>query len=222
MKNLSLLTRLLMAGAACACVSGCLNLKPARATTRNFVLSSMPANETGPGAFGSSSALSVGVGVGQVKLPAYLFREAIVVRRGTNELEYLDSARWAERLDTGFQRILASNLAAMVPTGGIRLSAWRSADVTVGVYVSLERFDVDTAGLGVLVAWWRVVSPGGDTVLKSGQFRAEQSGLEPAAHPQEAVATLSSLEGELSEELAKAIREAAAQRASEGSARGLQ
>jgi uncharacterized lipoprotein YmbA len=217
MKNLSLLARLLTAGAVCAALSGCLNLKPARSTHRNFVLSPLPANETG--ALASAVSSAPGVGIGQVKLPAYLFRDSIAVRKGTNELEYLEMARWAERLDTGFQRILASNLATLVPTSRIRLSAWRSQDVAVGVYVALERFDVDEDGRGVIVAWWRVVSPGGETVLKSGQFRASHAGPAPAFNTDGAVATLSELAAELSRELAKAIQEVTAQRVSQASTR---
>ena len=87
----------------CAGLAGCGFLKPAKATARYFVLTPMPA--TGPAPAASNS---LAVGLGQVKLPAYLFNTSLAVRKGTNEIEYLPSAFWAERLDTGFQRVLAS------------------------------------------------------------------------------------------------------------------
>ena len=95
---------------------------------------------------------SVAVGVGPVKLAAYLFNTSLAVRKGTNEIEYLPTAFWAERLDAGLQRVLAANLVTLLPTDQIRLSAWESGDVSVEVYVAIERFDVDANGGGVLVA----------------------------------------------------------------------
>ena len=111
------------------------------------------------------------VGVGPVKLAAYLFDTSLAVRKGTNEIDYLPSAFWAERLDTGLQRVLAANLSTLLPTDQIRLSAWQSTDVSVEVYVAIEQFDVDAGGAGVLAAWWRILSPGGEKTLKAGECR---------------------------------------------------
>jgi len=194
-----LLIRSLLAAAACVCLSGCLNLKPAQATARFFVLSPLP-GAAAPG----SPALAVGVG--PVKLPAYLFKDSLAVRKGTNEVEYLDSALWAEHLNSGFQRVLAANLAVLLPTDQVRLSAWRREDVAMEVYVTVEQFDVDRTGAGVLVAWWRILSPGGEKTLKAGQFRAAREGAPPQADPLGATATLSALLGDLSRELAETMR----------------
>jgi hypothetical protein len=193
------LIRSLLAGAACLSLSGCLNLKPAHATARYFVLSSLP----GAAAPGS---MTLAVGVGPVKLPAYLFKDSLAVRKGTNEVEYLQSALWAEQLQSGFQRVLAADLAALLPTDQVRLSAWRPEDVAMGVYVTIEQFDVDTTGRGVLVAWWRILSPSGEKLLKAGQFRASHEGPAPQANPQGATATLSGLLADLSRDLAEAMK----------------
>ena len=194
------LIRSLLAGAACACLCGCLSLKPARPTARFFVLSPLPG-----GAAPGSTQLAVGVG--PVKVPAYLFKDSLAVRKGTNEVGYLDNALWAEQLPSGFQRVLAADLAILLPTDQVRLSAWRREDVALEVYVTVEQFDVDTAGQGVLVAWWRIMSPGGEKLLKAGQFRAAHQGWAPQANPQAATATLSGLLADLSRELAEALRQ---------------
>jgi uncharacterized protein len=194
-----LLIRSLLAGAACLCLSGCLDLKPARSTARFFVLSPLP-GAAGPG------SPTLAVGVGPVKLPAYLFKDSQAVRKGTNEVEYLETALWAEHVDSGFQRVLAANLAALLPTDQVRLSAWRREDVTMEVYVRVEQFDVDTAGRGVLVAWWRILSPGGEKILKAGQFNASREGAPPQTDPQGATATLSGLLADLGREMAEAMR----------------
>jgi uncharacterized lipoprotein YmbA len=195
--------RLLLALAACACLTGCFGfLKPARATARNFVLTPLPTAAAVAAAPGS-----LAVGVGQVKLPAYLFNTSFAVRTGTNEINYLPSVLWAERLDTGLQRVLAANLATLLPTDQVRLSAWRSEDVSAEVYVAMEQFDLDAKGNGVLVAWWRILAPGGEKTLKAGETRLTRQGPLPEADPAGAVATLSELVGDLSRQLAQAVKE---------------
>jgi uncharacterized protein len=193
------LIRSLLAGATCACLCGCLSLKPARPTSRFFVLSPLPS-----GAAPGSTPLAVGVG--QVKLPGYLFNTSLAVRKGTNEVEYLQNALWAEQMPSGFQRVLAANLAVLLPTDQVRLSSWRLEDVKMEVQVAVEQFDVDTSGRGVLVAWWRVLSPGGEKLLRSGRFQASRQGPPPRENPDGASATLSSLLADLSRELAGAMR----------------
>jgi uncharacterized lipoprotein YmbA len=190
----SLCSMMLWAGLA-----GCSFLKPAQATTRYFLLTPVAASHSGSG--------SLAVGLAPVKLPAYLFNTALAVRKGTNEVEYLDSALWAERLDAGFQRVLAADLAAVLPTEQVRLSAWQTDDVAAGVYVTLERFDVDARGEGVLIARWRILSPGGEKVLKAGGSRLSRQGPPPDAGTAGAVATLSELVTDLSRQLAQAIKD---------------
>ena len=187
---------------ACACLTGCSFLKPARETSRHYVLTPLPA--AGP-AKATPGALSVGLG--QVKLPAYLLNTSLAVRQGTNEIDYSQVTLWAERLDTGIQRILAADLAALLPTDQIRLSAWRSEDVGAEVYVAIEQFDVDSSGNAVLVAWWRILSPGGEVTLKAGESRFTRAGPSPDANPSGAIATLSDLMADLSRQLAQVLNE---------------
>jgi uncharacterized lipoprotein YmbA len=147
------------------------------------------------------------VGLGQVKIPAYLFNTSLAVRRGTNEIEYLPSAYWAERLNTGFANVLAADLAIALPTDRIYLSAWPRDQVTTEVYVTLEQFDVDEGGTGILVARWRLGSPGGEQLLKAGTSRFAQQGPRPDDNPAGAVATLSSLIADFSRQLAQALQQ---------------
>lgn len=197
------LAALLTALAACASLTGCFGfLKPARETARHFVLTSLPAAEPV-----KALPAAPAVGVGRVKLPAYLFDTSLAVRKDTNEIDYLPLALWAERLDTGIQRVLAANLATLLSTDRLRLSTWRSEDVGAEVYVTIEQFDVDTSGRGVLVAWWRILSPGGGKTLKTGESRLSRQGPAPSVSPSAAVATLSDLLAEHSRQLSQAITE---------------
>ena len=199
MKYPLLLIRSLSAGAACVCLSGCLNLKPAQVTARYFVLSPIPVAA-------AQRPPVPAVGVGQVKLPSYLFKDSLAVRKGANEIEYMETASWAEHLQGGFQRVLAANLGALLPARQVRISAWHRKDVAMEVHVTVEQFDVDAGGSGVLVAWWRVLSPGGENVLKAGHFRSSCQGPPPRENPQGATATLSQLVGSLSQQLAEGMR----------------
>jgi uncharacterized lipoprotein YmbA len=180
-------------------LTGCSFLKPAKATAHYYVLTPIASTQSGSG--------SLAVGVGQVKLSAYLFNTSLAVRQGTNEVEYLDSAIWAERLDAGFQRVLAADLAIVLPSEQVRLSAWRSEDVSAEVHVTIEQFDVDASGQGVLIARWRILSPGGEKILKAGGTRLSRQGPRPDAGASGAVATLSELVADLSRQLAQALKE---------------
>jgi uncharacterized protein len=201
--HLTRLALLLFFGACCGGLAGCGFLKPAKSTAHHFVLTPMPTNGPVPGA---SSSLAVGIG--QVKLPAYLFGSSVAVRKGANEIEYLPSAFWAERLDTGFQRVLAANLAILLPTDRIILSTWQKDAVAVELYVTIEQFDVDAAGRGMLVARWRIRAPGGEKLLNAGGTRLARPGPPPDASASGAVATLSELLGDFSRQLAEALKAA--------------
>ena len=203
--NLSLTYRVVAVCTACLCVNGCALLKSSKGITpRSFVLTPIPVVK--PAARGQSTNMVVGMK--EVKMPGYLSEKAFAVRKGSNEIVYLDSIEWAERLDTGLQRVLAANIGTLLPTEQVRLSMWGAEAVSVEVEVNVERFDVDSHGQGVLMAWWRVLSPGGEKVLASGRFSATQQGPAPNKDPRGAAALMSALAAELAEDLARAIKRA--------------
>lgn len=197
---------LLAVAAATVLFTGCSFLKPATSTARYFVLTPLAST----GSVAAASAESLALGVGKVKLPDYLFNSSLAVREGASEIEYSPSILWAERLDTGFQRVLAANLAKSLATDRVQLSTWQSAAVSVEVYVTIEQFDVDSAGSGVLVARWRLLAPGGDKTLAAGETRLNRAGPPPGSDPAGAVETLSGLLEEMSRQLARTIRAAGA------------
>jgi uncharacterized lipoprotein YmbA len=146
------------------------------------------------------------VGVRQIKMPGYLSEKAFAVRHEPNEIVYLESVQWAERLDTAFQRVLAADLGTLIPTDQVRLSLWGPEAVAVEIDLNIERFDVDSDGQAVLMAWWRVLSPGGEKVLASGRFSATRKGPSPEKDPRGAAASMSALASDIAERLAQAIK----------------
>ena len=132
-------------------------------------------------------------------MPDYVSEKAFAMRTGTNEIVYLDSIEWAERLGTGLQRVLAANIGTLLPTDQVRLSMWGAEAVAVEVDVTVQRFDVDSHGQGVLMAWWRILSPGGEKVVASGRVSATRQGPRPNKDPRGAAALMRALAAELTE-----------------------
>lgn len=196
---------LLSAVAACACLTGCFGfLKPAHDTARHFVLTPLPG--TGPA---NVAPGALGVGIGQVKIPSYLLNSSLAVRKGSNEIDYLPEVLWAERLDVGIPRVLAADLGALLPTDPIRLPIWGSDEIAAEVHIVIEQFDVNASGRAVLIARWRILSPGGEKMLRTGESRISRQGPSPHTDQSGAVATLSDLIAELSRQLAQALKETA-------------
>jgi uncharacterized lipoprotein YmbA len=88
-------------------VAGCNVVPPAQDDpTRYYVLSdSAPAApQAGPSQGGAR------IGLRAVQLEGYLRRREMVVRTGSNEVEFRDYRRWAEPLDAAIARILQARL----------------------------------------------------------------------------------------------------------------
>jgi uncharacterized lipoprotein YmbA len=201
MKSGFCLARLLFIAVTGMLLTGCL-LKRATVSPRHFVLAQMTTNEPAPAA---TEHLSVGIGL--VKMPSYLLRNSMAVRNGANEIEYLEDALWAERLDRCFQRTLAANLSRLLSSESIYLADWGRDQVMVRVFVHVQQFDVDTSGRGMLIAQWRITAPDSDVPLKSGQARLDRTGASPHGNPEVIATTLSNLAAEFSRNLSQSIRE---------------
>jgi uncharacterized lipoprotein YmbA len=140
-------------------------------------------------------------------MPSYLLRDTMVVRKSATEIQYLEDALWAERLDQSFRQALEHNLASLLASDPVQLSAPERDRVMVRVSVNVEQFDVDTQGQGTLRAGWRLSVRGTDKPLKSGQARLTRPGPTPRGDPQVIATTLSALTAQFSRELEQAIRE---------------
>lgn len=168
---------------------GCL-FKSARVQARHFILTPLPPPEHALAATSRPAAIEVEF----VKMPSYLLRDSMVVRKSASEIEVLEDSVWAERLDEGFRRVLQDNLDQSHPAASGHNEAVR-------VSVNVQRFDVDTQGLGTLLASWRLTD-GTDSPTKTGEVHLTRNGSAPRGDPQAVVSTLSGLIGEFSRQLA--------------------
>jgi uncharacterized protein len=136
------------------------------APPKTYVLS--PAN---PAAASTAARAGRGpvVGVGPVTVPAYLDRPSIVVRAGGDEVRLSSEHHWAEPLKDGVARVVAENLALMVPTDAVAMFPWRSPwMVKYRVVVEILRLDGPLSGPVLLNARWRLLDGDGkELVLKA-------------------------------------------------------
>lgn len=179
---------------------GCL-FKSARVQAKHFILTPLSASGNA-----LTAAQAPAIEVGFVKMPSYLLRESMVIRKSASEIEVLDDAVWAEQLDEGFRRVLQENLSSA--SDQAQLSATGRNEATLRLSVDVEQFDVDAQGQGTLLANWRITEPGASKPMKSGQAHLTKSGPPPRGNPQAVATTLSALIGEFSGELAAASQQA--------------
>jgi uncharacterized lipoprotein YmbA len=181
--------------------AGCKNLRPVEDLNRFYVLSASGKAQTE-----GRANQNLAIGIAPVETPGYLQSTRIAVRRGTNEIYYSEYRQWAEHLDKGIQRVLASDLSALLPSARVITSAWQSGDVKSEVHVSIQRFELDESGEATLECEWRILSPENGRVQRLDHSLISKKGSPLATNPTGAVSTLSQLLGELSNQIAAAVK----------------
>jgi uncharacterized lipoprotein YmbA len=182
-------------------VGGCLfKSKPVEA--RQFTLTPLPRPEHALAATSRPATIEVGY----VKMPTYLLRDSMVVRKRAGEIEVLDDAVWAERPDEGFRRVLENNLSSLLASDQVQGSSSGHGQATMRLSVNVQQFDVDTQGRGTLLASWRLSEAGATEPFKTDEANFRRSGPAPSGDPQAVATTLSGLIGELSQQVAAAAR----------------
>jgi uncharacterized protein len=188
---------LMAAGAlAVAVVAGC-SSDPA---TRFYLLTPLPpserAREVGPGP-------APVVGLRPVTLPEELDRQQIVTRVGATQLQMAEFDRWAAPLRDNFPRVLAEDLAILIPAERVLLFSWsRETAIDYEVTVAVTRFEGTQGGDCSLVADWTIARRSGKEASTAGRSRhTERAGGSYA----ELVAAQSRLVGALGRDIATAL-----------------
>jgi uncharacterized lipoprotein YmbA len=97
------------------------------------------------------------LGLGPIKVPAYLDRPQIVTASSAQEYRLAESQRWAERLDDNIARVSQENLAVLVPTDRVVMHPWsREAKPDVQAAIQIQELHVDPEGNARMVALWSV------------------------------------------------------------------
>lgn len=199
MPPLLLASVMLTVGAWGMVLGGCASTQPARF----YLLTSVPNLELAPQEAAGARALSIGIG--PIILPKYLDRPQILTHASRYEVSVAEFERWAEPLEANFARVLAANLAHLIPTDRLVLYPWPRItpidyQVTLEVVDFLGRLD----GESHLVARWTLFRGDGQAELagrKSVLSAAVGSGQYDSL-----VAAMSQTLADLSREIATAIK----------------
>ena len=176
-------------------LAGCLS--PRRDDSKFFVLSPVGAD---PASIGSRQIL---VGLGPIKMPAYLDRQEVVTRVAPNRLELSGENRWAEPLDSDFTRVLAQDLSSDLGTQRITFYPWYNTTlVDYQVKINVYRFESDKDGKVDLTAHWQVLSGTGKLLIVRDSSYTETAKPGDAA---DSAAAMSRALGRLSRDIASAI-----------------
>ena len=177
--------------------SGCLVGRSREA--RTFVLDPLAAR----GAAAPTAAPAAVVGVARVSVPGWIDRPQVTARGPAGEILTDDFSRWGEPIAKGIQRVLAENLAALLPDRRVVTTPF-STDETIDhrLEVTLVEAARQADGSVLLEARWDVLGASGEVLLRRrSSQRAE--GLAPGAAG--AVAGASQALEALSREIAEAV-----------------
>jgi uncharacterized lipoprotein YmbA len=144
------------------------------------------------------------VGVLKVAVPGWIDRPQLAGRSPTGQIVTNEFARWGEPLPRGVQRVLAENLAALLPNRRIvtaPLSPNQVVDQLVDVTLSEAARQAD--GSVLVEARWAILGPTGATLV---QRRTSHRARPTAAGALGAVTGVSEAIAELSSEIAGALR----------------
>ena len=158
-------------------LGGCTILEPRPDPSRFFTLSAVaPSPDSPPG--------SVAVGLGPVRVPAYLDRPELATRVATSEVSFSSTDRWAEPLSASLRRVLAENLSAILGTEDILAFPWPvGARIDWAVAVDVVRFERTPANEVEVAARWVVREGAGGHVRVARETRHTQkaNGTDTAA-----------------------------------------
>ncbi|MES2695853.1 MAG: PqiC family protein [Verrucomicrobiota bacterium] len=197
-----------LAAATAMGLAGCSIIPEATSDPTRFYVLSTPAGADGVAAAGTGSGSAPSIYLRPVEVASYLRARAMVVRRGSNEIEFREFARWGESLEIGVARVLREELlargaASSVSAGGSRREHVASDAPVLSVRV-LACEGMTHGGVAFRAAWELTGHDG--KAIASGDYRATdlrwdgKSEASLAAQLSQAVAGLA---GEVAAGLAK-------------------
>ena len=164
----------LLAILACGALGGCAFLQPRADPTRFYVLTapgSPPENAAGGG------VRRWQVGLRSVEVPAYLRTRFMVVRTGTNELEFAEFDRWAEPLDQGIGRVMQATLHSTGNVASLVLNSHGEGPLDFETVIRIQacegvRLESGSGAIALALSWETRSLGTNATVVRFGEFKA--------------------------------------------------
>lgn len=186
-------------------VSGCTILAPQPDESHFFVLAPLARAAGQQEASASDTFSNTIFGLGPIKLPPYLDRNEMAIRLTPTEVQYSTVDRWAEPLTVNVGRVLLQNLSLLLGTNRIVMYPWANvANVKYQIEVELLRFDVTKSGETELNARYGILEGGTRKPLVVREASFSRTG---ATTSPEAAIAMSAVLGDLSEDIATALRQ---------------
>jgi uncharacterized protein len=162
-------------GVALLMLSGCLGSTP---PTQFYLLPSLTGPDAAP--LASAGQRDLTLGVGPVTVPPYLDRPQLVTRTSRAKLVLADFDQWAAPLHDTIPRVLAENLARLIPTERVVLHPWsRTTDPDYQVTVEVLQFDRGPGSQVVLAARWSLLDRDGkELVLRTSRISQAVGGAD--------------------------------------------
>jgi hypothetical protein len=171
---MALLMGVIVAGA----LSSCAFMQPHADPTKFYVLT-MPNASAQPAAAAGGFARWK-IGLRSIEIPAYLHSKLMVVRTGTDEINYAEFDRWAEPLDDGIRRMMKESLGSAGNVESVALNSHGEDALDYEVRLRVlacegVRGENGTGAIRFSMAWetWSVGT--NSTVMKRGVFSASPS-----------------------------------------------
>lgn len=153
---------------------------------------------------GASAHSDLVVGIGPVRLVAYLERPQIVARDSANQLRVEEFDRWGGTLETSIAWVMAENLSRALGTDAVVTFPWERAVIPkYQVAIDIRRFDPTPDNQVWLSAQWRILGDEGRALfaIEKSEMNEPVQGSGYAAQ----VAAQSRLLARLSDEIATRI-----------------
>jgi uncharacterized lipoprotein YmbA len=118
--------------------------------------------------------------VGPVTVPPYLDRPQIVTRTSRAKLVLADFDQWAAPLADTIARVLAEDLALVIPTERVVLYPWpRTIDPDYQIAVEVLQFDRGSGNQVVLAARWSLLDRDGkELVMRTSRISQAAGGAD--------------------------------------------
>jgi uncharacterized lipoprotein YmbA len=195
-----------LAGAVLGLLAGCSFTQPQADPTRFYLLSTTaPVSAVAPG------AKAPVVHLRPVELASYMRAKPIIVRRGSNEVEFREYARWGEPLELGIGRVLREELMARGAAGAVLAAGLRAVDVDYDYTLVVRVLACEGGANGAVYfrAIWEL-STAGVSPKPAGRGEVQPTDLRWDGKSESALAAeLSKAVGTLAEDIAAGLVRAA-------------
>ena len=126
-----------------------------------------------PAANGEAAAKGPAVHLRPIELASYIKSKPMIVRRGDNEIEFREYARWGEPLELGIGRVLHEELLACGAAGEVLAPGLRAFGVTYDYELTVRVLACEGGANGAIffrAAWEVSTATPGPRVVASGDF----------------------------------------------------